>query len=182
MDKKYKLTNEHIMVNGIKLYRIKALRDFPGVGEGIVGGFVESEDNLSHMGSSWVYDNAMVLGNAHVSDDAIICGKALVCDASGVGGHAAICDKAKICNNAKIFGRAIIIRNSVVSDYARISGSFWLSGSSRIMGDSFLNFHQDTYQSHEINVNTGVWIKLMREEDNIYLISTTLKKLKINTI
>ena len=66
MRKKYELTNEMIEVNGVVLHRIKALGDFRDVEAGDLGGWVESERNLSHDGNAWVYDNARVCGNAWV--------------------------------------------------------------------------------------------------------------------
>lgn len=67
--KKYELTNETIQIEGKKLYRIKALIDFGDVKAGDLGGFIEKESNLSHLGSAWIYDDAMVCGNAMVCDD-----------------------------------------------------------------------------------------------------------------
>ncbi len=84
--KKYELTNETIQIEGKKLYRIKALIDFGDVKAGDLGGFIEKESNLSHLGSAWIYDdakvygNAEVYGNAWVCDDAMVCGNAMVCD------------------------------------------------------------------------------------------------------
>ena len=46
MEKKYKLTDEIININGITLYRIEALEDFSDVKKGEKGGFVQSEENL----------------------------------------------------------------------------------------------------------------------------------------
>ena len=54
MDKKYKLTEETINVNGITLYRIEALKDFANVKKGDKGGFVEKESNLFQSGDCWV--------------------------------------------------------------------------------------------------------------------------------
>ena len=61
---KYRLTEETINVNGITLYRIKALKNFGDVKEGNKGGFVENDRNLSHDGNCWVYNNAKVYGDA----------------------------------------------------------------------------------------------------------------------
>ena len=41
MEKKYKLTEETINVNGKTLYRIEALKDFSDVQQGEKGGYVE---------------------------------------------------------------------------------------------------------------------------------------------
>lgn len=81
---KYGLTNETIIVSGITLHRIRALKDFGAVKAGDLGGFVESEDNLSHDGDCWVAGNARVSGTAHVSGAARLSGSALVSDAAQV--------------------------------------------------------------------------------------------------
>ena len=61
------------------LHRIRALRDIRyGVEAGDLGGFIESEKNLSQEGDCWVSGNAQVYGNARVSGDALVCGSALI--------------------------------------------------------------------------------------------------------
>ena len=47
MEKKYRLTDETINVDGRILHRIEALKDFGNVKKGDKGGFVEKEENLS---------------------------------------------------------------------------------------------------------------------------------------
>ena len=64
--KKYKLTDETTDVLGITLHRVKALKDFDDVKKGELGGYVESERNLSQAGNCWVYGNAKVCDNAKV--------------------------------------------------------------------------------------------------------------------
>ena len=51
MEKKYRLTEETINYNLKTLYRIEALKDFGDVKRGDKGGFIESENNLSHYGN-----------------------------------------------------------------------------------------------------------------------------------
>ena len=67
MEKKYELTESKIYC-GITLFRIKALRDLWNVKAGDLGGWVESELNLSHEGNCWIYN------------DAIVCNKAFLCN------------------------------------------------------------------------------------------------------
>ena len=62
--KKYELTDETIDVSGTTLHRIKALKDFGNVKKGELGGYVESEHNLSQEGNCWVCGNAKVCGDA----------------------------------------------------------------------------------------------------------------------
>ena len=105
--KKYELTEEKITLDENKtLYRIEALRDFGYVKAGDLGGFVESEKNLSHDGDCWISEYAKVYDDARISGTAIIFG------------------------NARIFGSACI------SGTARISGNVWISGSTRISGSA----------------------------------------------
>ena len=79
MEKKYRLTDETINVDGRILHRIEALKDFGNVKKGDKGGFVEKEENLSQYSDCWVYDDAKVYDNAKVSSRAIVCGNTEVC-------------------------------------------------------------------------------------------------------
>ena len=142
MEKKYKLTEETINVDGRTLYRIEALRDFGDVKKGDKGGFIENENNLTQYGKCWVYDNAEVSGYAIVHDNATVSGNAKVSgnamvyenakvygDAKVSGnaivyGDAEVCGKAEVCDKAKICGNAIIANDS---DYI-VFKNWWSSG------------------------------------------------------
>ena len=104
--KKYKLTNETTECNGVTLHRIEALMDFADVKKGDKGGFVQSEDNLSHNGDCWVCDYAKVYGNAMVYGNAFVFGS------------------AKVFGNAFVFGNAEIYKNC---DYI-VFKNWWSSG------------------------------------------------------
>lgn len=62
--KKYEFTGEEKEFFGRTLLRIRAVRDFADVHSGDVGGWVESEENLSHAGNAWVSGDAKVYGGA----------------------------------------------------------------------------------------------------------------------
>ena len=72
MEKKYILTEETKEVGGHILHKIQAVRDFGDVQKGDLGGWVESEENLSHDGNCWVSGNGRVFGNGEVSSNARI--------------------------------------------------------------------------------------------------------------
>lgn len=58
---KYELLKDDTKImSGRTLYRIKALRDFGDVTKGDLGGYIESENNLSHYGNAWVCGNAVI--------------------------------------------------------------------------------------------------------------------------
>ena len=87
--KNYELTNETIQINGVTLYRIKRLSD------DLLGGYIESEANLSQYGTCFVYDKARVFGKAQVSGKARVYGEALVFGKAQVSGKALVSGKAK---------------------------------------------------------------------------------------
>ena len=80
--RKYEFTGEtqNIECTGkvITLRRIRAARDFMGVKKEELGGWIETEDNLSHSGNAWVSGDAQVSGNARVFGDAQVSGNAWV--------------------------------------------------------------------------------------------------------
>ena len=105
MNQKYELTDEMIEVNGVILHRIKALTDFGEVNAGDLGGWVESERNLSHDGNAWVS------------------GDALVYDSAWVYGNAWVCGDARVSGNARVSGSARVYGNAWVGGDARVGGN-----------------------------------------------------------
>lgn len=90
--KKYIMTDETKEVNGHIFHRIQAVRDtseyYIYMEPGTIGGWIESEENLSQDGECWIADDAMVFDNSKVYGDAFI------------GGFVFIYDSAKVCGNA----------------------------------------------------------------------------------
>ena len=111
---KYELTNE-THPDHPTLYRIRALRDIPerGVKSGDLGGWVESELNLSPSGAAWVYGDAQVSGDARVADNASVYGG------------------AQVYGNASVYGDA-----SVYGNDAQVYGGAWVHGDARVFGDA----------------------------------------------
>lgn len=125
MTKKYRiLTNDSIELGGKFLFRIRALRDFGDVKEGDLGGYVESEDNLSHNGNAWIDEDAWVYGNAYVHDDA------------RVYGNAQVCENARISKNACVFGNARIYGDANVTDHAHVSGLARVFGRAHVLDNA----------------------------------------------
>lgn len=70
MGKKFEITEEFIINDsGIKVYRIKALKDFSDVKKGDFGGYIQQGSNLSQMGDAWVYGDAKVFGDVIASGE-----------------------------------------------------------------------------------------------------------------
>lgn len=111
--KKYKLTDETRQLFGRTLHRIVALCDFGNVKKGDKGGWIEKEDNLSHAGSCWVYDNAQVYDNAKVWGNAKVYGNVIVLENVKVGGDAKVDGDEIIRGDAEISNKAdyIVFKN-----------------------------------------------------------------------
>ena len=137
MDKKYELVkDDYINYKEKTLYRIKALRDFGFVLEGDVGGYIEKEDNLSHEGRCWIYNNAKVFGDARVFNNAKVFGDAEVYGSSKVLSNAKVYDNAEVYDNAKIFGNTEVYGNVTICGYARVFNNAKVFGNAEVYGSS----------------------------------------------
>lgn len=116
MSKKFELVKEKYITlkDGRKLYQIRALREIQNermivsIKKGELGGYVESEKNLSQEGNSWISQSARVYENALVKDGSLVGNKVIV------RGNAAIEDDAYV--------RAMSIGKTIIEDNARIGG------------------------------------------------------------
>ena len=77
MEKKYEFTGETKAWCGRTLHRIRALKDFGYVKAGDLGGWIETETNLSHDGNCWIYGNGRVYGNGMVSGNGMVYGNGM---------------------------------------------------------------------------------------------------------
>jgi len=125
------LKDEFIELDGRKLYRIKALKDFRDVRKGTVGGYIESEHNAS------------LAGTARVSGDAWVSGNARVYGYAQVSGYARVSGNARVSGDAWVSGNARVYGNAQVSGYARVYGN------ARVSGDAWvLNRHSVVWFSN----------------------------------
>ena len=136
MEKKYKLTNESVIVNGKTLHRIEALRDFGDVKKGNKGGFIEKEENLSQSGDCWVYDNAKVYNNAKVFDYADIYGNAEIFGNAIVSGNARVYGNAKVYHYAMVYDNAEVCDNAIISGNAEVYHDVAVYGNARVFGNA----------------------------------------------
>lgn len=89
---KYKFTGNTKEVDGVVLKEIQLLRSVGFFSKGRWGGWIESEENLSHFGECWVNDCGSVSGKSRVVGNAVVaCGK--------VSGDSLISGYSKIYEN-----------------------------------------------------------------------------------
>ena len=149
MEKKYKLTDETINLNGATLYRIEALKDFGEIKKGDKGGFIASENNLAHEGNAWVsddacvYNNARVYGNAHIYGEAWVYGSACVYEDACVFGCACVYDNACVFDNARVCCNACVSDNARVCGNARVYGDTLVRGDACVCGDAEISTDAD---------------------------------------
>lgn len=157
MRKKYEFTGE-VTVNdkGATLYRIKALIDIPlmGVRAGDKGGWIETEQNLSHLGNCWVSKEAQVFGRAYLAENALagdnaqVFGYAAIIGNATVYGSAAVFDSAFVCDNAKISGTAKVMGKSRIRHMAKITHNAVVNNV-LVKGMAHIGLNADLQQENE---------------------------------
>jgi len=137
--RKYEFTGETLQVHGRTLQRIRRISD------GLIGGWIEKEDNLSHEGECFVYGDARISGDAQVSGNVRIYGNAQICGNAQISKDAWVSENAQISGNAWIFGNAQISGDAQISGNAWVWGNAWIFGNAKISGDA------------QISGNAWVW-------------------------
>ena len=137
----------------VTLYRVIALRDIfiedpqgrtvLQVARGDKGGWIESRNNLSHSGDSWVADTSKVFESASVYGDAQISGNPSIFGSAAVYGDAQISGSATIFGSAAVYGSASVsggivkggtLRGHATMTSGTVQGSALIKGHARISG------------------------------------------------
>lgn len=166
---KYKIIESTaIEYEGHKLYRIEALRDFGRIKKGDRGGYVETQDNLSHEGNCWIYDDAKVYGQAKVFEDALIWdnaevfnhaevyGKAQIRDNAEVSGYSKVYDKAEVTDRANVFGLAKVFGNATLSNQAEVYVEAQVYGKAQVYGNAQVCGFAKVYGSAAVGNNAEI--------------------------
>lgn len=142
---KYELLKDETKKVGMHtLHRIRALRDFRYAKKGTLGGWVESEENLSHDGDCWVSDeacayfNATVKGDAHVVGNAIIGGYAFVDGHVYIGRNALVDDYAHLTDDVHVSGNSYVGGNAYLSEKAFVEGNVRVFENARVKGNVYI--------------------------------------------
>ena len=97
--KKYEITERCLEDSrGNTLFQIKALKPFGHIKKGQLGGFISSENNLSHEGSCWVYPNASISENAKAMHNAVLR------------------DYSSVKGNSRVYNNCILLGNTTITD------------------------------------------------------------------
>lgn len=154
MEKKYTLSDRTMqLTDGTILHRIQALKTFWDVlgnivAKGDFGGWVQSEDNLSHEGRSWIHNEARAYGKSRVLDDATLHDRAeisdqvVISDTSAMYDHSSAMDSARISGDTRMMDYATIqdtaqVKNAIVCEDSRILSNAIVTGA-RIFGKAVI--------------------------------------------
>lgn len=183
MEKKYKLLkddyidfnlyydseNESEMEEEYRLYRIQALRDFGDVKKGDLGGYIQTEKNLSHSGNCWIYDKAIAGDDSKVKDNAKVMDGAIVRGAAVVSKNAVLTDDAKVASSAIVTDNAVVkftdiygenvIKDNAVLNHGEIWGNLVVSGNAKLSG----GFNFFGYKQGEIGGNIDLEFSTIRK-------------------
>ena len=160
MEKKYELLKDDWQeVEGQRVYRIRALKDFmfdendpghryPGIRKGTLGGYIQSESNLSHEGDCWIGGEGssvpVVYGGSKVEGSGIVSGDVKVKNSHVTGfidGERSVIENSQILDNSwvHLFNGGVIsgchmlnnaevrfgghIEHTVIAGDAKVEGS-----------------------------------------------------------
>ena len=168
MNQKYEITDIAQEKHSF-LHRIRALRDIgKKVKAGELGGFVESERNLSFEAGddAWIFGCAIACNDAYVDKgsallgESVVCGNAYVSQNSALSGHARAEDDAYIrgsnlCGHARVSGCGMVldspdtgcapILSGTCAVYGRVCGDVHLTNTALIIsGEEICNDSLDT--------------------------------------
>jgi len=164
---KYEFTGETKLVkvgnrDNIEVHRIRKLFD------GKIGGWIEKESNLSHIGNCWVDDNAIVCDNAEVSGDAWIRDNCIISGNAKVDFRITLYDNCTVSDNATLTGDSHIKGSLAVYENANVT--LWNDGmktSARIHGNAVISGDSTYIFGDNIDISGDVRIGMKVDiEDN----------------
>lgn len=156
------------------LYRIRALKDFGDVKAGDLGGYIESERNLSQEGDCWVYDKAKVTDEAKIYGNAKIKGYVVISDNAEVFDNAKVYDYAEVSGNAKVYGNAQVedsakIYNKVeVFDNALIDKETTLYNKAKVYGNAKVTENAELHDEVQVYDNAKIDNARLYDKAQVY--------------
>lgn len=176
--KKYRLTAETMCFCGVTLHRIKALKDFGDVEAGELGGWVESEKNLSQEDNCWISTDAKVYANAEIYGNAVLEWNAIACENTSIWdnayisnavirgfthlfGNVEVCGESVIDGDASLYGHAKVINAKVVDaevcDNVLICDDAYVHGYIKIDGNAYISNDAKVCKKDDYIVFKNFW-------------------------
>ena len=129
------LPGDTVMQDGRTLFRVCRLSD------GLLGGYVEREDNLAQTGACFLYNESRAFGRSRIQDNAQVYG--LVYDEALIGGDATVYGEvfgqAQVLDHATVRGR--VYDHATVKDHGEIHGQAYghsvVEGYAKVFGQIY---------------------------------------------
>jgi hypothetical protein len=158
-------------IDGVKLYRIVALREF-WTSDGLVevgerGGWVQGEHNLSHAGACWIAGQAIAMRQARVEKNGFMCDRTkitddvLITDDAQMRGDSQGAGSPKMLDETTLDHKARILGSAEMRDRSHGGGEVIISGRSVLAGDFFAGgtaVISGTQYFDTGEVEDGVWM------------------------
>lgn len=146
--KKYEFTGKETCIeyydmvntgyNSRKQTKVVTLKQIRRINDGLIGGCIQSESNLSHLGECFVTDNAMVFEDAKVTGNSMVKNEAVIYGNVEIKENASIGLYAELHGNVVIAGSAIVDGNARIYDNALIMDEAIISGGANVYGDAVI--------------------------------------------
>ena len=164
-NRKYELTDITMRYEGRTLYRIRALKDFADVKKGKLGGWVQTEDNLSQEGYCWVYNNAKCMDNARMYDNSTMFDRSemhdntIMYDYSRMYGNSAMYDYSRMLDYTTMYG------NSEMHDYSKMCDNSEMHEGSKMYNNSIISEHGEMWKNGVLDGDKNLYGKLVSKVD-----------------
>ena len=156
-NKKYELTDITMEFKGIKLYRIKALKNFSNVKAGDLGGWVSSEYNLSQYGNCWIYDNAICMNNSKMYDNSKIYDDSKMYDNSKMYDDSMMFEDSEMYDDSVMRDDSVMYDNSKMYDNSRMYNNSVMYDDSVMYGSSEMRDHSVMYDNSTMHDSSKMY-------------------------
>lgn len=172
--KKFELVDDDtVVVDGVTLYRVRAVRDFGGtrrgrrvvVKRGELGGYVASEDCLSQEGLAWVYSEAKIV-DGYVTGSSSLFGRSVL-----KGGGRLVYD-VELRDDVMVDGQVVLNGVITLRDRVKMLGTIRVSGID-------VTFRDDVVASGsaDFTVNNGVFAGKCEFGGDVHLVGQNFQML-----
>ena len=159
-EKKYEiLTDEEntIEFEGRILHRIRALKDFGFVKIGEIGGYVQTEDNLSQYNKCWIYDDAKCMDNARVCDNAKMFRDSKMYDNSKMFNNSRMYDNTKMFDNAKTYDNSTMFDKAEMHNNSAMLDNSTMYDNSQMFNNTEMHNNTEMYDNSVMYDNAGMY-------------------------
>ena len=178
-NRKYEMTNITMEYEERTLYRIRALKDFSDVKAGDLGGWVETEYNLSQEGNCWIYDEAKCMDNARMYHNSAMYNNSVMCDFSEMHGcsemhnYSAMYDNSRMYNCSAMYHNSRMYNDSKMYNYSTMFDNSAMYNNAVMLDNSKMFENSRMYRNSRLKNKENLYGKLVTKVDRFIEINNT---------